>query len=402
MNEEERKGEVMNRMLVCVCAVVALLPIVQEHALSIPAFGRKYAMSCQTCHAPFPRLKPYGAEFAGNGFAIADKDAPRYFMKTGDEDLSLLRELPLAIRFEGYLTYNLLQSERMDFSAPYLVKLLSGGALAEHFSYYFYFFLGERGDVAGMEDAFLMINDLFGAHLDLYLGQFQVSDPLFKRELRLTFEDYRIYTAKPGLSRADLTYDRGIMLTYGLPTGTDIVLEVLNGTGIGGANSFQIFDEDKYKNLFGRISQEVIPDRVRMGAFGYWGKEELAGEAGTAMFTNAFRMWGPDLTLNLGDVVELNAQYARRIDDKPELLRGRTETKGIVGELILTPEKDQSPWYAVALYNKVDSDMEELAYESMTGSLGWLLRRNIRLVGEYTHRLDKKFGQAAVGIVAAF
>ena len=31
---------------------------------AIPAFARKYKMSCKTCHAPIPRLKAYGDEFA--------------------------------------------------------------------------------------------------------------------------------------------------------------------------------------------------------------------------------------------------------------------------------------------------------------------------------------------------
>ena len=33
-----------------------------------------------------------------------------------------------------------------------------------------------------------MFNNLFHSDLDLYVRQFQVSDPLFKRELRLTFK----------------------------------------------------------------------------------------------------------------------------------------------------------------------------------------------------------------------
>ncbi|MBI5808112.1 MAG: hypothetical protein HZA74_06885 [Ignavibacteriales bacterium] len=69
-----------------------------ENSFAIPAFARKYNMSCQTCHSPFPKLKPYGDEFAGNGFVLADKDAPRYFVETGDDQLSLIRDIPLAMR----------------------------------------------------------------------------------------------------------------------------------------------------------------------------------------------------------------------------------------------------------------------------------------------------------------
>jgi hypothetical protein len=87
--------------------IIIIISLSTEDIFSIPAFARKYKMSCKTCHAPIPKLKAYGNDFAANGFVLKDKDAPRYYVKTGDEDLSLLREVPLAIRFEGYLTYNI-------------------------------------------------------------------------------------------------------------------------------------------------------------------------------------------------------------------------------------------------------------------------------------------------------
>jgi hypothetical protein len=76
-----------------------------------------------------------------------------------------------------------------DFASPYLIKLLASGPLSKQLSYYMYVNLLERGEFGGFEDAILIANDL-GGKLDLSLGQFQVSDPLFKRELRMSFEDY--------------------------------------------------------------------------------------------------------------------------------------------------------------------------------------------------------------------
>ena len=54
----------------------------------------------------------------------------------------------------------------------------------------------------------------------------------------------------------------------------DLVLEVVNGSGIGesDANPNGNFDADKYKNVMGRVSQD-IGDSLRIGAFGYIGKE---------------------------------------------------------------------------------------------------------------------------------
>lgn len=389
----------MKKKIIFSIQLLLILFIFCDNNNAIPAFGRKYNMSCQTCHSPFPKLKAYGEEFAGNGFVLSDKDAPRYFVDTGDESLSLIRDIPLAFRLEGYVTYNNRNSEQSDFTTPYTLKLLSGGSLAKDIAYYFYFFFSERGDVAGIEDAFIMFNNLFDQDLDLYVGQFQVSDPLFKRELRLTFEDYQVYKTKPGLSIADLTYDRGIMLTYGLESGTDLIFEVLNGTGLSAVNNFRNFDNDKYKNVLGRVSQEIT-DNVRIGAFGYWGKEELTEF--NIGFPNKIEIYGPDITLTVADQLEFNFQYVYRKDNRPEYFTLNTETTGAFGELIFTPEGDESKWYSVALYNWINSDLNALDYESGTLSLGYMLKRNIRLIGEFTYNFNIKFGQLSLGIISAF
>jgi hypothetical protein len=199
----------MKRVSFMFALVVTCTLLLVQDVLAIPAFARKYSMSCNVCHSPFPKLKPYGEEFAGNGFILKDKDAPRFTMETGDDLLLLMRDFPLAVRLEGYIRNQPEPGRQADLQSLYLAKLLSGGQIAKNISYYFYFFFGERGEVAGLEDAFIMFNDLFGHDFDVVVGQFQVSDPLFKRELRLTFDDYQIYRAKPGKSSVNLTYDRG-------------------------------------------------------------------------------------------------------------------------------------------------------------------------------------------------
>jgi hypothetical protein len=365
-------------------------------AFSIPAFARKYDMSCGTCHHPIPKLKPYGDEFAGNGFVLADKEAPRAFRETGDVDLMLLREVPLAIRLEGYGRWQPGAEGATDMQWPYLVKLLSGGQIAKDVSYYFYFFFGERGEVAGLEDAFLMFNNVFKSNLDIYVGQFQVSDPLFKRELRLTLEDYQIYRVKPAKSAANLTYDRGLMLSYGFSTGTDITLEILNGAGIGAADAARQFDTDKYKNTFFRLSQD-LGEHLRIGGFVYWGREAEAD------LDNKLWMAGPDLTVAVENV-ELNVQYVERRDDNPYLLATpeQRKTRGAFGELTITPGGDQGRWYFTGLYNWVDSEIAGLDYRTVTAHVGHLLARNVRLIGEFTYDVEAKANRLSVGFVTAF
>jgi len=48
-------------------------------AAAIPAFARKYRISCTTCHAPAPRLKAFGEEFAGRGFRMEEAQEPGYY-----------------------------------------------------------------------------------------------------------------------------------------------------------------------------------------------------------------------------------------------------------------------------------------------------------------------------------
>ena len=71
---------------------------------AIPAFARKYQISCQVCHSPVARLKPFGDTFASNGYRLTQYESPRYYIPVGDDKLSLLRELPLAVRFDGIVS----------------------------------------------------------------------------------------------------------------------------------------------------------------------------------------------------------------------------------------------------------------------------------------------------------
>jgi hypothetical protein len=384
-----------------------IIAFLANDILAIPAFARKYNMTCKTCHSPFPALKPYGNDFAGNGFQLTDQEAPRYYVDTGDEELSLIRDFPLAARLEGYVTYNRENSEQSDFNAPLLFKLMTGGTISNDLSYYVYYIL-ESGEVGKIEDAWFMFNNLFGSELDFTIGQFQVCDPLFKRELRLTRDDYYIYKVRPGLSMVDLTYDRGIMLGYGFETGTDLVLEVVNGSGIGEEFFTGTFDRDKYKNLFGRASQD-IGEHFRIGAMGYWGKEEREELVRPENYKNEMWMLGADATLAFNEI-ELNLQYVERKDGDPSFshptyINGYSKsikTRGAFAELIFRPESDDSDWYSVALFNWIESDQTDLNLKQLGIHFGYLLRRNIRLVAEYSQNFTNEYGTVGLGFVTAF
>jgi hypothetical protein len=155
-------------------AVVVISAVPSE---AIPAFARKYQFSCSTCHAPAPRLKPFGAEFAARGFRLADpsQEPPRATYDLGDPTLKLMREVPLAVRLEGYASAGEKNSLNIDGQFPWVFKVLSGGQVTPKISYYLYYII-EKGGGGGLEDIWIQINSVFNSRVNLTVGQFQLPD----------------------------------------------------------------------------------------------------------------------------------------------------------------------------------------------------------------------------------
>ena len=409
-------------------AVVAavLLGASARPADAIPAFARKYRVSCATCHSPVPRLNAFGEQFAANGFEFAPGEEPRDTVGTGDPLLRLQQNLPIAVRLDAYLS---MLSRRnagqvvVDQQLPWVAKVLSGGQIADRISYYMYFLATERGEVAGLEDAYVQFTDIGGSGVSVLAGQFQVSDPMFKRELRLPVEDYQPYRVRVGDTRADLTYERGLMAVWSPRNGTDLALEVVNGQGLAAANDARQYDTDGFKNVALRASQDLGP--LRLGAFGYVGKERADG------VSSRIRVLGPDATLALGSVGELNVQLLRRWDDDPflgscsasspcpggETAPFGTTVDAAMAELIFWPGGATGRWWVAGLWNYVDADAPVVSLRLgeqatspgfltryHTGGLGlhYVLRRNVRLMGEGSWDFERDQARLITGFSLAF
>ncbi|MBM3907076.1 MAG: hypothetical protein FJ363_03245 [Gemmatimonadetes bacterium] len=416
----------VERMLAAGTVLLVALSFLPADAHAIPAFARKYRVSCSMCHAPAPRLNTFGENFAGNGFEMAVGEPARDTVDTGDPLLRLPNSLPLAVRFEAYqrfLTDRRAGDAAVDQQTPWIVKVLSGGQVADKISYYMYFLLTERGEVAGLEDAYVQFTDIKGSGVSLIVGQFQVSDPAFKRELRLHYDDYQPYRVKVGRVASDLTYDRGLMALWSPRAGTDITAEVVTGDGLNHANSARQYDTDNNKNFALRISQDI--GRLRVGVFGYTGKQG-AGAASSTM-----RVFGPDATVPLGSMGELNVQALRRWDSNPFLgsctvanpcLGNRTApfsttVDAAMAEVILWPQGPAGQWFVTGLLNYVDASAPVVSlrigergddpstvsqYTTGTFGLHYLLKRNVRLMGETTWDFERDRARLIAGINLAF
>jgi hypothetical protein len=389
--------------------LVVLVALPAGEAEAVPAFARKYNVSCALCHNPAPRLTAVGEQFAANGFQFALDEEPVDTVDTGDAQLLLLEQLPLAVRFDAYVRGDTRSgTPGSDLQTPWAIKLLSGGQIARKVSYYLYFFMSERGEVAGLEDAYVQFSDLLGSGVDLLVGQFQVSDPLFKRELRLQYEDYQPYRVRVGEARADLTYDRGLMAAYSPWEGGDVSLQLVNGQGLDHSSAFRIYDRDHGKNLAAHAAQEFGP--MRVGAFGYWGRESVDGVA------SDIRIFGPDATFSLGRTLEVSGQYLRRLDDQPFFASGGpSDTEVDMGflELVWSPQGATGRWFFTGLYNHIRADQPIFTirqgepgflerYRSAALGGNYMLARNLRLTSELLYDLDHEDMRFVAGFMSAF
>jgi hypothetical protein len=406
---------------------LTLLPIAPRDAEGIPAFARKYRFTCAVCHAPVPRLTEFGETFAGNGFMLARGEVPTDTLATGDPLLRLQRDIPLAVRLDAYLDGLSGDGDVVasDLKTPWGIKLLTGGQVTDDVAYYMYFYLSERGEVAGLEDAYLQFNDVFGSGVDVIAGQFQVSDPIFKRELRLEFEDYQPYRLRVGDVRADLAYERGLLATTSLWENGDIVVEVVNGHGLDEASSAKTYDRDSDKNVAVRLSQDL--GLFRLGGFFYGGTEKAEDLEST------LRVWGADATVPLGTKTEVNLQYLYRSDGNPFFLDQcdpgdfrcasgasdpyETKVDAFLAEVILSPRGAAGKWFFTALYNFIDSDRPafrlRLGEESrgvgyldryQTAAVGahYVRARNLRFMAEVGRDFELDRTRFTAGVITAF
>jgi len=307
-----------------------------QAAQAIPAFARQTEMSCTTCHAAVPKLNSFGEDFAANGYRLPNWKQKRE--SYGDDRLNLPSSVPLAVRIQGFGQLRSAdraadgeEAANADLQSPYFIKVLGGAPLTEHMNAYFYGIFAEKGENTGVkiEDAWIRHDDAFGTGVEVQLGQFQVSDLMFPREVRLPFQDYIPYRM------AGITYDRGLLLSRGFgPVSLDV--GVTNGNGIEESRTLTAsgynrpdhsFDDNDQKAVFGRLGADVAG--VGVGLFGYTGQQP-----------NGFQ------------------QEAGNIQNSATLPDHKAD-KAIVGVDLSGKAGGSIYWYAQGLYNRWDDFLAE-------------------------------------------
>ncbi len=369
-------------------AVLLLICFLAETVSAIPLFARKYKLSCVMCHTGFPQLNSFGQSFAGNGYQMPEEDPKDYIEEIEEGKLLLHEYFPFAIRVDSFYRLRNDGAVKFDQQAPFSAKILTSGMLKKDIAYYFYFFFDERGGVTGIEDAFLIFNNIIkDKNIDIRLGQFQITDSMYPREQRLTFQDYSYYTTRVSDSGFNLVYDRASEISYNFNAtedfGVGLLAGVANGNGINTANNDRNFDSDNFKNFYGRVNFSYGNQGI--GVYAYHGREKNSVE----VKNNFFRI-GPDFNFTLFDDWNIWGSYLYGEDDNGLFQTvGSGKIKSWGGFTGITHSLNDD-WLLSLLHNYVEVDRKpDLDVHVVTANLSYYLMRNLKFIFEVTGDLQE-------------
>ena len=388
--------------------LLLLLTLFPAPVESIPLFARRYKVSCTMCHVAFPKLNSFGEAFAGNGYQMPGEDLKEQTVDTGDDKLFLLSKLPLAIRADLFAQTRKDTNTQIDLQGPSLVKLFSSAPLKRNVSYYFNFLFSERGSVAGIEDAFIVLNNGYrDIDLDLRFGQFPVTDILFSREQRLTFQNFTYYTTEVSDSGFKLTSDRAAEMSYTFDMSDDISMGIwvamANGNGIATADSDRNFDSDDLKNFYGKVAIES--DGQSIGFYGYSGRENNGSSV-----RNEFYRLGPIFNFHLSEKLNIWGNFLIGEDTNPKFSASSSNEMYSWGGFMGATYPVTDDWMVSALYNRVHVlGRPTLDAHTLTANLNYYFKRNFKMMVEVTGDMKStrtdhptKTHTGILGLVLAF
>lgn len=167
---------------------MALSPPNDVHA--IPAFARKYNVSCTTCHTAPPRLNTFGERFLENGYQLPGTEDGGTIGKKSLGDVSLddigqymgARLRGHVLRYESYRRENPpgagpgVVQDKTELGFPETFSLFTAGTVSQNMGFFVELESQLREGTTGIERAFVTFNNLGGTDLaHVRVGRFDPS-----------------------------------------------------------------------------------------------------------------------------------------------------------------------------------------------------------------------------------
>jgi len=188
----------MSKHLRWIAVVLLVAPAMRAEA--IPAFARKYGMSCTACHVAWPIFNQEGQNFRDNGYQFG----------LGKDDPVTLSPayIPIALRTTPAYQFTRQTNQPSDqgpitvqsggVPLPPGVDILTAGTVAKDISFLLVVSGFGPDGTASVESAWARLDNLFGSGwLNFKIGKFELDEPASAhRGVALTY-GYAVYGAHP-------------------------------------------------------------------------------------------------------------------------------------------------------------------------------------------------------------
>jgi len=395
--------------------------LVAGNAQAIPAFARQTKLGCNTCHTIFPQLTRFGRDFRDNGFRTPD-EVQQLLKKTAPPPQTppppaqdfwsfIPEQIPFSIQAKLHDAINPKGVVKSDFQLEEL-QLQSGGTFTPRVSYYLHHHLAEEGSPGTLYTGWVRFNDLWGSDwFNVIVGQFELPLSLSPEIERLSSFEYLAYNRQLGANPWTLgTPQLGVEVFGQSQRGTKIWAGVANGSGLALNDTTQSFDNNNFKDVYARVTQELGESFV--GGFVYYGRASATPQdSGT--FDDNFVRTGADAKVVIRKfTVEAMAMYGR--DNNP---LGTGERRTFVGGFV------QGEWFVTdrtvvlarfdgvhqaqpALFAAIDDSASAEIFRvntlALTPGIQWLVLPNIKLGFEYQVRQSREEDRALAQLHLSF
>lgn len=167
-------GRILGLLFCAIAGMTSLFP--PSEAQAIPAFARKYAMTCTTCHTAPPRLNTFGERFLENGYQLPGTEDGGSIGKKNLGDISLddvSQYLGLRLRGNVLTHYRFKQQSpagtepgivqnKSELGFPEVFSLFTAGTLSKNIGFFAELESNLHERATGIERAFLTFDNLLG------------------------------------------------------------------------------------------------------------------------------------------------------------------------------------------------------------------------------------------------
>ena len=426
--------------LVFAATIFMLLP---SSANAMPAFARKYKLGCNVCHTLYPQLNRFGRDFRDNAFRMPDEIENVLKKRSGtppagpaggpagepqnpaDDDFwSFIPDaVPFAIQTKVHNLIDPKGTVKNDFQVEEL-QLQAAGTWTPRVSYYLHHHLAEEGEPGELYTGWVRFNNLAGSNwFNVTIGQVEL--PLsFSPEIeRLTVFEYLAFDRTLGANPFNLaTPQLGVQYFGQSEGGTKVWLGVANGVGLAVNEATETFDNNSFKDVYGRVTQEMEEHYV--GGFAYFGRGRGLFSDGDAFNDNFVRVGG-DAFVNLNPIIIYGSGLYARDSNPLGTGEGRSLWGGFVeGDLFVNDRavllfrldgvRQKLPAFFTASEEGDEGGAEEVESESeeeapfrvntlsFTPGVQYLVVPNVKLGFEYQVRQARREDRAIALLHVSF